>query len=99
MNPGAKAELMIRASLTENAEHPFMLVWAGQGLAFQRRAKANHESAQIGGAAVAARPGCAKAGCLTAVCRRAVRPTPRRSASQVVELLDEDTDHAMAWSS
>ena len=30
-------------------------VWAGQGLAFQWRAKANHETAQISGAAVAAR--------------------------------------------
>jgi regulation of enolase protein 1 (concanavalin A-like superfamily) len=54
VNPGAKAGLMIRASLAANAKHAFMLVSAEQGLAFQWRSQAGKKSAQVSGAAVGA---------------------------------------------
>jgi regulation of enolase protein 1 (concanavalin A-like superfamily) len=54
VNPGAKAGLMIRGSLTANGKHAFMLVSAEQGLAFQWRSQAGKKSAQISGAAVGA---------------------------------------------
>jgi len=51
VNPGAKAGLMIRASLAANAKHAFMLVSAEQGLAFQWRAQAGKKSTQVSGSA------------------------------------------------
>jgi regulation of enolase protein 1 (concanavalin A-like superfamily)/uncharacterized protein (DUF2141 family) len=54
VNPGAKAGLMIRGSLTENAKHAFILVSAQEGLAFQWRSKIGRKSAQVSGARVAA---------------------------------------------
>ena len=45
---------MIRESLTDNSRHAFMLVSAGQGLAFQSRTRTGRTSAQVAGAPVAA---------------------------------------------
>jgi regulation of enolase protein 1 (concanavalin A-like superfamily) len=53
VNPGAKAGLMIRGSLTDNAKHAFILVSAQEGLAFQWRSKTSRTSAQVSGAAAA----------------------------------------------
>ncbi len=54
VDPGAKAGVMIRESLLDNARHAFMFVSAGQGTAFQRRTKAGRASVQTTGAAIAA---------------------------------------------
>ena len=54
VDPEAKAGLMIRESLTDNARHASMLVSAEEGLAFQWRARIGRKSAQVSGAAVAA---------------------------------------------
>lgn len=52
VNPGAKAGLMIRESLTAGAKNAFMFVSAGQGLAFQSRQWVDHQSTPVNGAVV-----------------------------------------------
>jgi regulation of enolase protein 1 (concanavalin A-like superfamily) len=54
VNPGAKAGLMIRDSLTANAKHGFIFLSAEQGLAFQWRTRSGRASTQVNGAAAAA---------------------------------------------
>jgi regulation of enolase protein 1 (concanavalin A-like superfamily) len=48
-----KAGLMIRESLADDAQHAFMFVSAGQGLAFQRRTKDGRASVQVSGPSAA----------------------------------------------
>ena len=54
VDPGAKAGLMIRESLTDDARHAFMYVSPGNGLGFQRRTRTGHTSSETAGAATSA---------------------------------------------
>ena len=54
VDPGAKAGLMIRESLTDDARHAFMYVSAGNGLGFQQRTRTGHTSSETAGAATSA---------------------------------------------
>ena len=54
VDPAAKAGVMLREGLTDDAEDAFMYVSAGNGLAFQRRSKIDHRAVETSGAAVAA---------------------------------------------
>jgi regulation of enolase protein 1 (concanavalin A-like superfamily) len=54
VDPGAKAGLMIRGSLAPDAEHAFIFVSAGQGLAFQRRTRDTREVVRVDGPAAQA---------------------------------------------
>ncbi|MCA1561110.1 MAG: DUF1349 domain-containing protein, partial [Acidobacteria bacterium] len=54
VNPGAKAGLMIRGSLTGDARHAFILVSPQDGIGFQWRSKIGRKSAQVSSAPMAA---------------------------------------------
>ena len=54
VDPGAKAGLMVRESLTDDARHAFMYVSAGNGLKFQQRTKTGQASSETAGAATSA---------------------------------------------
>ena len=51
VDPSAKAGIMIRESLQDDARHAFMFVTPGNGLAFERRVKPGRMAAQTSGPA------------------------------------------------